>query len=106
MRTINQTNQAHNWVRSLIQKRHVADALADDLRRRLARLRVGAQAGQASRAYARALTAAELSLLSDGKRIFSYDKIVEVMLETGHDLPPIYRETSKGGLAKHFVGGC
>ncbi len=54
----------------------------------------------------RALTAAELSLLDDGKRIFDYDKIVEVMLETGHDLPPIYRETSKGGLAKHFTGGC
>ncbi len=54
----------------------------------------------------RALTAAELSILSDGKRVFDYDKIVEVMLETGHDLPPIYRETSKGGLAKHFVGGC
>ncbi len=54
----------------------------------------------------RALTAAELSLLDDGKRMFDYDKIVEVMLETGHDLPPIYRETSKGGLAKHFVGGC
>ncbi len=54
----------------------------------------------------RALTAAELSLLDDGKRMFDYDKIVTVMLETGHDLPPIYRETSKGGLAKHFVGGC
>lgn len=35
-----------------------------------------------------------------------YDKIVSVMLETGHDMPAIYRETSKGGLSKHFVGGC
>ena len=54
----------------------------------------------------RAVTAAELSLLSDGKRVFDYDKIVKVMLETGHDLPSIYRETSKGGLARHFTGGC
>lgn len=54
----------------------------------------------------RAMTAAELSLLSDGTRVFNYDKIVKVMLETGHDLPAIYRETSKGGLARHFTGGC
>ena len=54
----------------------------------------------------RAVTAAELSLLGDGKRVFDYDKIVKVMLETGHDLPAIYRETSKGGLARHFTGGC
>ena len=54
----------------------------------------------------RAMMAAELSLLGDGTRVFNYDKIVSVMLETGHDMPAIYRETSKGGLAKHFVGGC
>ena len=54
----------------------------------------------------RAVTAAELSLLEDGNRVFNYDKIVKVMLETGHDLPAIYRETSKGGLARHFIGGC
>ncbi len=54
----------------------------------------------------RAMISAELSLLGDGNRFFSYDKIVTVMLETGHDLPAIYRETSEGGLAKHFVGGC
>lgn len=53
-----------------------------------------------------AVTAAELSLLGDGKRVFDYDKVVKVMLETGHDLPSIYRETSKGGLARHFTGGC
>ena len=54
----------------------------------------------------RAVTAAELSLLGDGTRVFNFDKIVSVMLETGHDMPAIYRETSKGGLSKHFVGGC
>jgi L-serine deaminase len=26
--------------------------------------------------------------------------VVRVMKETGKDLPPIYRETSEGGLAK------
>lgn len=50
----------------------------------------------------RALFTAELSLLGDGKRIFDYDRIVAVMLETGHDLPAMYRETSKGGLATNY----
>lgn len=52
----------------------------------------------------RALTAGELALLSDGNRLIDYDKVVGVMLQTGHDLPAIYRETSKGGLA--LAGGC
>ena len=52
----------------------------------------------------RALTAGELALLSDGNRLIDYDKVVGVMLRTGHDLPAIYRETSKGGLA--IAGGC
>ena len=53
-----------------------------------------------------AIATAELSILSDGRRILDYDKVVQTMLETGHDLPSLYRETSKGGLAKHFEGGC
>ena len=28
-----------------------------------------------------------------------FDNIVEVMEQTGHDLPSLYKETSKGGLA-------
>jgi len=32
----------------------------------------------------------------------SFDKVVEVMNETGHALPSLYRETSEGGLAKRF----
>ena len=29
-----------------------------------------------------------------------YDRIVEVMKETGHDIPSLYKETSTGGIAK------
>jgi len=48
----------------------------------------------------RALVAAELALLSDGKHFISYDNVVQTMLETGHDLPNLYRETSLGGLSR------
>ena len=54
----------------------------------------------------RAMVSAELALMGDGRHLVSYDKIVAVMLATGHDLPVIYRETSKGGIAAYFVGGC
>jgi len=48
----------------------------------------------------RALVAAELALLSDGRHFISYDNVVKTMLETGHDLPNLYRETSLGGLSR------
>jgi L-serine dehydratase len=38
--------------------------------------------------------------LSDGRHSISFDKVVKTMLETGHDLPNLYKETSTGGLAK------
>ena len=38
--------------------------------------------------------------LSDGKHKIDFDRIVEVMKETGHDLPSLYKETSTGGIAK------
>jgi L-serine dehydratase len=38
-------------------------------------------------------------MLSDGKHRISFDRIVNVMNQTGHDLPSIYKETSEGGLA-------
>ena len=47
----------------------------------------------------RAVTAAELALLSDGTHRVSLDAVVRTMLQTGHDLPSLYRETSEGGLA-------
>lgn len=51
-------------------------------------------------AAARALDANIYATLSDGSHLVSYDKVVEVMNETGHNLPSLYRETSEGGLAK------
>jgi L-serine dehydratase len=50
----------------------------------------------------RALDCAEYALLGDGKHIVSFDSVVATMKQTGHDLPSIYRETARGGLA-HFV---
>ncbi|MBQ9336219.1 MAG: L-serine ammonia-lyase [Lentisphaeria bacterium] len=51
----------------------------------------------------RAMTAAELALLSDGQHRVSFDAVIRTMLETGHDLPSLYRETSTGGLAAVYA---
>ena len=40
------------------------------------------------------------ALLGDGRHKVSFDSVIEVMMETGQALPSLYRETSKGGLAK------
>jgi L-serine dehydratase len=50
-------------------------------------------------AAARALDANLYAAFSDGRHSVTFDRIVEVMKQTGHDLPSIYKETSKGGLA-------
>ena len=50
-------------------------------------------------AATRALDAATYALLSDGNHLVSFDKIIQVMKQTGHDLPSIYRETAEGGIA-------
>lgn len=47
----------------------------------------------------RALNTATYALLSDGRHLVSFDKIVKTMNQTGHDLPSIYKETSEGGMA-------
>jgi L-serine dehydratase len=39
------------------------------------------------------------ALMSDGQHLVSFDKVVKVMKQTGHDLPSLYKETSEGGLA-------
>lgn len=58
-------------------------------------------------AAARALDANIYSTFANGLHRVSFDKCVDVMKETGHDLPSIYRETSEGGLAKqYFQEGC
>lgn len=53
-------------------------------------------------AAARAFDANTYATLSDGSHLVSYDKVVEVMNETGHHIPSLYRETSEGGLAKNY----
>ena len=50
-------------------------------------------------AAARALDANLYASFSDGIHSVSFDRIVEVMKQTGHDLPSVYKETSLGGLA-------
>ena len=52
-------------------------------------------------AAARAMDANMYACLSDGRHNISFDKVVRTMLETGHDLPSLYKETSTGGLAKN-----
>ncbi|PVX50799.1 L-serine ammonia-lyase [Balneicella halophila] len=50
-------------------------------------------------ASSRALSHASYALLSDGRHVISFDKVVRTMKETGLDLPDLYKETSLGGLA-------
>lgn len=50
----------------------------------------------------RAIDHASYALLGDGHHKISFDDVVEVMMETGHALPSLYRETSMGGLARIF----
>ena len=53
-------------------------------------------------AAARALDANIYSTFANGLHRVSFDKCVDVMKDTGRDLPSVYRETSEGGLAKDF----
>ena len=50
----------------------------------------------------RALNALSLANFLTGTRKISFDMVVKTMYETGRDLHASYRETSEGGLAKHF----
>ena len=56
-------------------------------------------------AAARALDANIFATFSDGNHLVSFDTVVEVMKQTGHDLPSLYKETSQGGLAREFEEG-
>lgn len=53
-------------------------------------------------AAARALDSNLYSAFTDGDHRVSFDRVVEVMKQTGHDLPSIYRETGEGGLAREY----
>ena len=50
-------------------------------------------------AATRALDCATFATYSDGAHRVSFDEVVKVMLQTGSDLPRLYRETAGGGLA-------
>jgi L-serine dehydratase len=50
-------------------------------------------------AATRAFDSSLYALMSDGRHLVSFDKVVMVMKHTGHDMPSLYKETSEGGLA-------
>jgi len=50
-------------------------------------------------AASRAGDSAMYALLTDGQHLVGFDKVVQAMKQTGHDIPSIYRETAEGGLA-------
>ncbi|SET14741.1 L-serine dehydratase [Prevotella sp. kh1p2] len=54
-------------------------------------------------AACRALDSNLYSAFSDGKHRVSFDRVVAVMKQTGHDLPSLYKETAAGGLAKGYT---
>ncbi len=54
-------------------------------------------------AAARAFDANIFAMFSDGRHRISFDRVVAVMQETGHDIPSLYKETSEGGLAKNYI---
>ena len=54
-------------------------------------------------AACRALDAQLYANFSDGKHRVSFDRVVNVMKQTGHDIPSLYKETSGGGLAKGYT---
>ena len=53
-------------------------------------------------AATRALDSEIYAVFSDGKHRISFDHVVEVMKQTGKDLPSLYKETSSGGLALKY----
>lgn len=53
-------------------------------------------------AATRALDANLYAAFSDGMHRVTFDRVVQVMKQTGHDIPSLYKETSAGGLAKSF----
>lgn len=53
-------------------------------------------------AAARALDSNLYATFTDGIHRVSFDRVVEVMKQTGHDLPSLYKETSTGGLARDY----
>jgi L-serine dehydratase len=51
----------------------------------------------------KALNAAHLALLGEGKHHVSLDAVIATMKQTGKDMPTMYKETSLGGLAVNIT---
>ena len=51
----------------------------------------------------KAINAARMALNEDGKHYVSLDSVIKTMYDTGKDMKNKYKETSKGGLAVHYV---
>ena len=51
----------------------------------------------------KAIDAARLALLGDGRHSVSLDKVIATMKRTGDDMKEIYKETSLGGLAVNAI---
>jgi len=49
-----------------------------------------------------AVASADYALFTDGSHRIPFDDVVEVMLEVGENMLPLYRETSTGGLASVY----
>ena len=54
-------------------------------------------------AAVKAINAAHLALMGDGRHFVSFDKVLRTMKETGRDMQDKYKETSRGGLAVSAV---
>ena len=54
-------------------------------------------------AAVKAVSAARLALRGDGMHRVSLDRVIRTMRDTGADMKTKYKETSRGGLALHFV---
>ncbi|MBQ5322255.1 MAG: L-serine ammonia-lyase, iron-sulfur-dependent, subunit alpha, partial [Oscillospiraceae bacterium] len=50
----------------------------------------------------RSINALSLANFLTNTRKISFDTVVKTMYETGRDIKSRYRETSEGGLAKHY----
>jgi L-serine dehydratase len=51
----------------------------------------------------RAISCAYYAVNSDGENKITFDQVTQTMMETGKDMHSHYRETSTGGLARHFL---
>lgn len=50
----------------------------------------------------RAIDSALFAINSDGRHYVMFDQVVEAMMQTGRDMPSLYKETALGGLAKVY----